>query len=236
MEVRWRRVRSMRLKHWLFSFALPMVVFVAFCLLEVGAYSVVQLVPGLTPHEVAIYGLAAQIAAAIAFVAAGAYAIYSPRNDAWIRRLGRRGPWAFSKRPMPKAKFHARYCAARNRGAAALFLGFSLVEVLSAWHGLRKPLPYGPRSIILIVGDLYCAGLVVYMSQALTCFRERLALTLFATAMVVWFVVRVAPATTAPHASAIRELLLFIWASSAVVSLALLKSALQAPPPGASNP
>jgi len=71
MKVRWQRVRRMRLKTWLFFVALPVLVFVVFCVLEVGVESVVQLAPGLSLHDRDVYGLAAQIATAIVFVAAG---------------------------------------------------------------------------------------------------------------------------------------------------------------------
>jgi len=231
-EERWRRVRSLRLKVGLFTIVLPFAVFIAFCVCEIGVYSLVQLVPGLSRESAALYGLAVQIAAAIAFVVGGAYVIYSPRNDAWIRRLGRRAPWAPSRQPMSKAKFHARYCAARNRGTAAIFLGFSVMKVFYAWHDLSKPLPSERLPILFAAGLLYSIGVLVYLSLSLTCFRERLALIIGATGLVVWLLIRDAPTITVPHPSAVRELCLFLWASAALVSLALLRSALRAPPPG----
>jgi hypothetical protein len=135
---------------------------------------------------------------------------------------------------MQKAKFHARYCAARNRGTAALFLGFSALEVFYAWHNLSKPLPCERPSIVLIAGLLYCIALLVGLCLSFTCFRERLALGLGAAVLVVRVVARAAPALAAVYTSGVRELSLFLWASAALASLALLKSALRAPPPGTS--
>ncbi len=231
-EERWRRVRSLRLKSWCFSVLLPFAVFIAFCLCEVGAYYLVQLMPGLNRHDATVYGFAAQVAVAILFIAAGVYVIFSVRTNAWIQRLGRRVPWVPSTQPMPKAKFHARYCAARNRGTAAIFLGFSAMEVAYAWHDVSKPLPGEQYSIFLVVGLLCCIAFLVDLSLTLTCFRERLVLIIGAADFALMLVVRAAPATAAEHASAFREIPLLLWAASALVSLALLKSALQSPPPG----
>jgi hypothetical protein len=230
-EERWRRLRSLRLKSWVISILWPFVVIIVFIISEVGSYSLLQLVPGLNRRDAAVYGLAAQIATAMAFVAAGIYVIFSPRNDVWIRSCGRRGLWGLARQPMPKAKFHARYCAARNRGTAAIFLGSSMLEVLYAWGNLSKPLPSERPSIFLIAGILLSMAVLVNLFLSLTCLRERLALGLGAAGFTLPLVVSAAPAAAVAYSPAVRELALLFWASAALASLSLLKSALRAPPP-----
>ncbi len=234
-EERWRRVRSLRLKSWCFSALWPLIAFIFFVAYEVGLYFLVQLVPGLGPHDAAVYGLAAQIAGCIVFVAAGAYVIFSPRNEAWIRRWARRGLWGVSAQPMPKAKYHARYCAARNRGTAAIFLGFSTLELFYAWRDLSKPLTTGRTPILLIAGLLLCIALLGILFRSLTCFRERLALSIGILSFFHRLVVGVAPSFATQYGSAVRNLSLILWASAVLVSLDLLKSALRAPAPGTSH-
>jgi len=230
-EERWRRVRSLRLKSWFFSLLWPLVVLIVFAGSEIGVYSLVQLLPGLNQHAAAVYGFAAQIVTCMVFVAAGVYVILSPRNDTWIRRWGRRGIWRLSGKPKPKVQFHARYCAARNRGTAAIFLGYCLLELSYAWRNLSKPLPSQRPSMIIIEALLITMVTLVCLFVSLTCFRERLALGMGVAAYVSGLAARAVPALAAPYSPAIRELCLFIWAAAAITSLGLLKSALRAPPP-----
>jgi hypothetical protein len=191
-EERWRRVRSLRLKNWFFSILWPFLILILFGVSEVGLYFLVQLVPGLTAHDAAVYAIAAQITLWIIFMATAVYVIYSPRSDAWIRRWGSRGRWEWD--PMQKVRFHARFCAARHRGSATVFLGLSLLGVFDAWRNLNKPLPSEHQSFILVVGLLVWIVFLVYLSLSFTCIGERLALRIGAAASVPQLVFSVVPA------------------------------------------
>ena len=230
-EERWRRVRSLRLKNWFYSIFWPFLSLVVFVGCEIGLYFLVQLVPGLNPHEAVVCAIALQIAMWIIFMVSAGYAVYAPRNDAWIRHWGSRGHWGMSGQPVQKAKLHARYCATQNRGTAAIFLGYSALEVFHAWRNLNKPLPSHGPSMVDIEGLLISIVALVCLFLFLSCFRERLALGIGAAVFLIGLLVEVAPALAAPYACAVREICLFLWASAALTSLALLKSALRVPPP-----
>jgi hypothetical protein len=85
--------------------------------------------------------------------------------------------------------------------------------------------------MVLTAALLVCVAVLVNFFLFLTCFRERLALGVGVAVYVFGLVVKAAPAFAAPHGQAVREIFLFLWASAALTSLGLLKSALRAPPP-----
>ena len=133
------------------------------------------------------------------------------------------------------ARTHASLCAARSGGSAAFFLGFSLLMFFTAYRDLNQPIPAVRESISILVGHVYCVGLSVYFFLILNCVRERLVLGIWGTEFLVSLMRGVAPATLAPYTHAVREFSLILWLGAALVSLSLLKSALQASPLGASH-
>ena len=232
-EERWRRVRSLRLKNWFFSILWLLVTLILFGVLfgvsEVALHFLVQLLPRLNSQDAAVYAIATQVALWIMFMAAAVYLINSPRGDACIRRWGPRGVWAWD--PMQKVRFHARYCADRNRATAAVFVVSCALEVVYAWGNLNKPLPSERLSVIVITGPLVSIAFLVTLCFSFTCFGERLTFGIGAAASVLQLVSKVVPALAATYVTAFRTASLLLWTSAVLASLALLKSALRAPPP-----
>jgi hypothetical protein len=134
-------------------------------------------------------------------------------------------------RRMDRATFHARNCAARNRGMAAVFLGVSVLEGYFAWRNLSQPFPSERQvSIALIAGLSEFIALLLYLCLFFKCFRERLALGLGAAGDGVRLVVRAAPALSTVDATGLLKLSLLMWALAALASLTLIKSAFRLPP------
>ena len=231
-EARWRRVRSLRLRNWFFSFFWPFLLLALFCACEAGVYFLVQLFPGLNPHEAAVSAAVLQILLWLVFIAAIVYLSYSPRGGVWIRHWGGRGPWSLAGAPAQLAAIHSRYCAARNVGTAVIFLGFTALEVFYALRDWSTPLPSERPSAFLIIGFLFTMAYLVILSVDLACFRERLVLGIGVVAFGLRLFVHIAPSLALPYSRAIRDVQSFLWFSAALTSLALLKSALRAPPPG----
>ena len=235
-EERWRKARSLRLRSWVtYTLLWPLGVFLIFVALEVGVHYVVELVPGLSAHAVELYGGVSQIAVGILFMGAGTYFILSRHGDAWVRRWGGRGTGSLSSRTNRRAGFHAYYCAARSRGTAATFLGFSILMIYLAHRDLAKPILTERASLTVLFGLLFCIMFLVDCFLSLNCIRERLFLGLAAVSFILALLRNAAPGFVAPHAPAIRHLTLAIWVAASLVSLSLFKSALHAGPPGASH-
>lgn len=228
---RWRRVRLLRLKGLCFSVAWPILVVFVFVMSEVGVYFLAQLVPGLDRHDKSLYGFIVPLVMWVLFMMAGVYWVFSPRNEARVRRWGRRGPWAIFIQPMDKSKRHARYCAARNRGTAAVFLAVCALEAFFSWRDLYKPLPPDTQPIFDAVGIAFCIVFLMSLLRSFTCFRERLVLSVGAAILLLQLALIIAPSFAKAFGSAARNFSLLLWTLAALASLALLKSALGAPTP-----
>ncbi len=235
-EIRWKRVRWLRLKSGLaYRLVWPLGIFVAFALWELGAFYLVQLVPGLNERQMDVYGGISQIVAAILFLGFGAFFILSSHGDVWVHRWGRGAGWTVSGIKNRRAKFHACYCAARSLSTAGFFLGFSILMVFYAYRDLNKPIPTERETLVLLVSLLYCIGLTFYCALSLTCLRERLVLGIATASFMLAFLRDAVPRFAAPYAPAVRDITLGAWVVASVVSLSLVKSAHHAAPPGFSS-
>lgn len=222
----------LRLKGLCFSVAWPILVVFIFVMSEVGLYFLAQLAySGFDRHDKSLYGLVAPLIMWILFMAAGVYWVFLPRNEVRVRRWGRRGPWAIFIQPTDKSKRHARYCAARNRGTATVFLAVCALEVFYSWRDLYRPLLPDTQPIFDAVGTALCVVFLMSLLRSFTCFRERLVLSFGAAVLMLQLTLIVAPSFAKAYGSAARNFSLLFWTLAALASLALLKSALGAPSP-----
>jgi hypothetical protein len=227
---RWTKVRWMRFRDWFFFGLLcPLGGFVGLLVLAVGVGFVGEKLVANQGDLSGYYVAAAQIVFMLAYIAAVLYVLHSGRAPRLMHHWTRRSGWRDLDRKNRRLKFHSYYCAARSRGTAAIFLGFSLLMLFHAHRDLARPMPAERESLFLLLVLVYCVGLFVDFFLSLSCMRERLVLGICIVESTVMLVSGAVPVLVAPYAHPIRIFALALWIGALLVSLTLFRSAIHAP-------
>jgi hypothetical protein len=235
-QERWTKVRRLRFRDWLFFGLLcPLGGFAGLLILAVGVGFVGEKLAASQGDLAGYYVAAAQLVFILAYFAAVLWALHSGRAPRLMHHWTRRSGWRDLGRKNRRLKFHSYYCAARSRGTAAIFLGFSLLMLFFAHRDLDKPVPASRESLIILLALVYCIGLFADFFVSLSCVRERLVLGICIVEFTVMLLSAAVPALLAPYAHAIRVFAVALWIGALLVSLSLFRSAIHAPPPGVSR-
>lgn len=120
---------------------------------------------------------------------------------------------------------HSRYCAARNKKTATVFLCISALEVAWHWGAISRALPRPPASMYVFVGLIAALVLMFDLMLSLRCFRERLVLGLGAASFLIALIEQMSPDLAASVLARAGQLILLLWVVAAFTSASLLLSA-----------
>lgn len=230
-QERWTKVRRLRFRDWFFFGLLyPLGAVLGLFVLMVGVGFVGEKLAASQGDVAGYYIGAAQLLFGLAYAGAVMYVIHSGRAPRLMHYWTRRSGWRDLDRKSRKLKFHSYYCAARSRGTAAIFLGFSLWSLYLAHRDLAKPIPTEPASLLILLGLVCCVGLFADFFMSLSCLRERLVLGICIVEFTAMLISAAVPAFVAPYAHPIRIFSVILWVAAVVVSLSLFRSANHAPP------